>query len=85
MKPVLKEIFRANADETVDIWELASQVDKDIPEDIWEVVCKCLQLMWMLNTTTLSITNPHLLAEQQDLVREFVSYYIYHQNCHEFS
>lgn len=45
MKPVLKEIFRANADETVDIWELASQVDKDIPEDIWEVVCKCLQLI----------------------------------------
>lgn len=23
---------------SMDIWELASQVDKDIPEDIWDIV-----------------------------------------------
>ncbi|KAI8432164.1 hypothetical protein MSG28_004631 [Choristoneura fumiferana] len=40
VKPVMKEMFRAKTDESVDIWELASQVDKDIPEDIWEVVSK---------------------------------------------
>ncbi|KAM3962050.1 LOW QUALITY PROTEIN: gamma-tubulin complex component 6 [Aphomia sociella] len=41
MKTDLEEVFRGKADEeSVDIWELATQVDKDIPDDIWDVVSK---------------------------------------------
>ncbi|XP_023941347.1 gamma-tubulin complex component 6 [Bicyclus anynana] len=36
-----KEVF--HKPNTVDIWELASQVDKDIPEDIWDIVAKMPQ------------------------------------------
>ncbi|XP_013191581.1 gamma-tubulin complex component 6 [Amyelois transitella] len=40
-KSDVQEVYRASGDEcTVDIWELATQVDKDIPEDIWEFVAK---------------------------------------------
>ncbi|XP_045773592.1 gamma-tubulin complex component 6 [Maniola jurtina] len=34
----VKEVFCK--DNSIDIWELASQVDKDIPEDIWDIVAK---------------------------------------------
>lgn len=40
VKSVIKEEFSTNDDKSMDIWELATQIDKDIPEDIWEVVCK---------------------------------------------
>ncbi|XP_026730159.1 gamma-tubulin complex component 6 [Trichoplusia ni] len=40
IKSDVKEVFRAKTDDDVDIWELATQVDKDIPDDIWEIVCK---------------------------------------------
>lgn len=37
----IQEVFRADTGaESVDIWELATQIDKDIPDDIWEVVCE---------------------------------------------
>ncbi|KAL0828859.1 hypothetical protein ABMA28_003768 [Loxostege sticticalis] len=40
-KSDMKEVFRANADdESVDIWELATQIDKDVPDDIWDIVSK---------------------------------------------
>ncbi|XP_053608311.1 gamma-tubulin complex component 6 [Plodia interpunctella] len=40
-KSYMREMYRAtNDDGMVDIWELATQVDKDIPEDIWEIVAK---------------------------------------------
>ena len=35
----IKEVFRRKPDDTMDIWEIASQIDKHIPEDIWDVVC----------------------------------------------
>ncbi|XP_075977023.1 gamma-tubulin complex component 6 [Anticarsia gemmatalis] len=41
MKSEMKEMFRAHTDDgSVDIWELATQVDKDVPNDIWDIVCK---------------------------------------------
>ncbi|CAH0625412.1 unnamed protein product [Chrysodeixis includens] len=40
VKSEVKEVFRAKTDDDVDIWELATQVEKDIPDDIWEMVCK---------------------------------------------
>ncbi|XP_049874842.1 gamma-tubulin complex component 6 [Pectinophora gossypiella] len=37
----VKEVFRAKShEESIDIWEIATQMDKDIPDDIWEVVSK---------------------------------------------
>ncbi|XP_048483144.1 uncharacterized protein LOC105387979 [Plutella xylostella] len=39
-KSDIKEVFKANSDEFPGIWELASQVDKDIPTDIWDIVAK---------------------------------------------
>lgn len=40
-KDDLKEMFRAQVnDETVDVWELASQIDKHIPDSIWDIVSK---------------------------------------------
>lgn len=32
----------------MDIWELASQVDKDIPEDIWDIVGMFLLVIQLL-------------------------------------
>ncbi|XP_059061769.1 gamma-tubulin complex component 6 [Achroia grisella] len=41
LKSDVKEVFRADIDEaSLDIWELATQVDKDIPDDIWDTVAK---------------------------------------------
>ncbi|XP_052750312.1 gamma-tubulin complex component 6 [Galleria mellonella] len=41
LKLDVKEVYRGRAEEEeVDIWELATQVDKDIPDDIWETVAK---------------------------------------------
>ncbi|CAB3244337.1 unnamed protein product [Arctia plantaginis] len=40
VKSVIKEEFSTNDNKSMDIWELATQIDKDIPEDIWEIVCK---------------------------------------------
>lgn len=34
-----KEIYIAKTDADVDIWELAKHIDKDVPDDIWEIVC----------------------------------------------
>ncbi|CAK1582839.1 unnamed protein product [Parnassius mnemosyne] len=35
----LEEMFRARQN-SVDIWEIATQVDKNVPDDIWDVVSK---------------------------------------------
>uniref|UniRef100_A0A2A4J6H1 Gamma-tubulin complex component 6 n=2 Tax=Heliothis virescens TaxID=7102 RepID=A0A2A4J6H1_HELVI len=41
VKSDVKEVFRAKIEnDSVDIWELATQVDKDVPDDIWEIVAK---------------------------------------------
>ncbi|XP_022826638.1 gamma-tubulin complex component 6 [Spodoptera litura] len=41
IKSDVKEVFRAKAaNDSIDIWELATQVDKDVPDEIWEIVAK---------------------------------------------
>lgn len=41
IKTDVKEVFRAKPrNNSVDIWELATQVDKDVPNEIWEIVAK---------------------------------------------
>ncbi|KAF9424262.1 hypothetical protein HW555_000655 [Spodoptera exigua] len=40
-KSDVKEVFRAEtADDSIDVWELATHIDKDIPDNIWEIVAK---------------------------------------------
>ncbi|KAH9642200.1 hypothetical protein HF086_005530 [Spodoptera exigua] len=40
-KSDVKEVFRAKtADDSIDVWELATHIDKDIPDNIWEIVAK---------------------------------------------
>ncbi|RVE44563.1 hypothetical protein evm_010778 [Chilo suppressalis] len=41
VKSEVNEVFRANTDEdSLDIWELATQLDKELPDNIWELVSK---------------------------------------------
>ena len=47
MKSDVKEVFRARSgNDSIDIWELASHIDKDVPDDIWEIVGKSRQYIF---------------------------------------
>lgn len=49
VKSDVKEVFRARSgDDSIDIWELATHVDKDVPDDIWEIVGKSQQFILIL-------------------------------------
>lgn len=37
----IQEMYRAQTEDSIDIWELATQhLVAEVPDDIWEVVCK---------------------------------------------
>ncbi|XP_030023549.2 uncharacterized protein LOC115442605 isoform X1 [Manduca sexta] len=55
----IQEVFRANTEEeSIDIWELATQIDKNVPDNIWEIVCK----MPPINERQLIATSPREMA-----------------------
>lgn len=33
-------MFGASSTDLEDIWDIVTQVDKDIPDDIWQIACK---------------------------------------------
>lgn len=35
-------IIPVRNNDSVDIWEIVTQIDKDIPKDIWDIVCEYL-------------------------------------------
>ncbi|XP_047534081.1 gamma-tubulin complex component 6 [Vanessa atalanta] len=40
VKSDIPDMFKVNTDESLNVWEIVTQLDKDIPEDIWEEVSK---------------------------------------------
>ncbi|CAH2041483.1 unnamed protein product, partial [Iphiclides podalirius] len=61
----VQEMFRANKN-SLDIWEVATQVDKNVPEDIWDIVSK----MPPVNERQIIATSTREVGLWQKLYRE---------------